>query len=52
MRIIYNILLMLLLAFPTPVQGSMEVSNLTSDVLSFVSIVISLLHLIAFIIFL
>ncbi|KEG22169.1 hypothetical protein H703_00994 [Bartonella bacilliformis Ver075] len=52
MRIIYSILLMLLLAFPTRAQALTAVSDLTSDILSIVSIMISFLHLIAFIIFL
>ncbi|EYS94375.1 hypothetical protein H709_00978 [Bartonella bacilliformis CUSCO5] len=50
MRIIYNIFIMLLLAFPERAQA-LTVSNPTSDVLSIISIVVSFLHLIAFIIF-
>ncbi|EYS88648.1 hypothetical protein X472_01199 [Bartonella bacilliformis San Pedro600-02] len=51
MRIIYNILLMLLLAFPTRAQDLRVVSNPTSDILSAISILVSFLHIIAFIIF-
>ncbi|KEG21736.1 hypothetical protein H708_00989 [Bartonella bacilliformis VAB9028] len=51
MRIIYSILLTLLLSFPVHARGSMLVSNPTSDTLSIISIALSVIQIILFVIF-